>query len=330
MGRRLVILTTHFGTKFSGGSTATCEIFSRLENHFDEVVVLGTQLGEHLFSKLDFRKFGTSSELKRLIREVDSSETIYYGDFYNAVAFAEAQVPFYFTYHDNWPELANTSFSNWLDGFSYIRAYEKIFKSAKHVFTVSQFKQDQISQYSSNTSLVRNGFRQANRSTVPTQTSRRNILMVGNIDQRKYEKALVLFEQWQPKCEVHIYGRSIDHQIAERLRNLPFVDIKGFVTRVPYQEYRMLLHTSLMENLPITFCEAIDAETPVVAFDVGGSNEVVDQDSGLLVSPYDLDQMEKSIEAAYNSYDNFNFDSSKLDGFSWDKAAEQYQRVLFR
>ena len=52
--KRLVILTTHFGTNFSGGSTATCEIFSRLEDEFSEVIVVGTELGEHPFRQLQF------------------------------------------------------------------------------------------------------------------------------------------------------------------------------------------------------------------------------------------------------------------------------------
>ena len=135
MSKRLVILTTHFGTEFSGGSTATCEIFSRLEHHFDQIVVIGTELGEHPFQKLYFEKYGNRKTLYELIKKHQSAGTVNYGDFFNSTAFADRNVPFYFTYHDNWPELAQSSFNHWLQGFKYIPAYKKIFSAASHTFT---------------------------------------------------------------------------------------------------------------------------------------------------------------------------------------------------
>ena len=53
----LVIVTTHFGTNFSGGSTATCEIFSRFQNEFETIYVVGTELGEHPLQKIIFKKY---------------------------------------------------------------------------------------------------------------------------------------------------------------------------------------------------------------------------------------------------------------------------------
>ncbi len=328
MCAKLVILTTHFGTNFSGGSTATCEIFIRLEKHFDDIIIFGTEIGQHSFNSLHFKQYHNSQELRSLISKYNSNKTKFYGDFYNAVAFAAEQVPFYFTYHDNWPELADTSFDHWVDGFKYMRAYEKIFNSAQHVFTVSEFKRKQIAKYTSEVSLVRNGFHKTHELEGGLPTNRQNILMVGNIDDRKYQKALELFNQWNPECKVDIYGRVIDKDLADGLDSFPCVSIKGFVEEVPYHQYRLLLHTSLMENLPITFCEAIYSKTPVVAFDVGGCEEVITSDTGVLIEPYDLEELKKQVIYAYNSYEQFNLKSNILSEFDWERAAIAYQKII--
>ena len=59
MNRRLVILTTHFGNNFSGGSRATCEVVNRLQHTFSEILVLGTELGQHDIRNLKFIETST-------------------------------------------------------------------------------------------------------------------------------------------------------------------------------------------------------------------------------------------------------------------------------
>ncbi|MEM9328298.1 MAG: hypothetical protein AAGA85_21705, partial [Bacteroidota bacterium] len=104
MKRKLVILTTHFGLNFSGGSKATCEVFGLLQSDFDEICVVGTQLGDHPFKSLDFREYRNWLHAVQIIRSLKSPEVLFYGDFFNSFLFILAGVPFHFTYHDNWPE----------------------------------------------------------------------------------------------------------------------------------------------------------------------------------------------------------------------------------
>ena len=56
----------------------------------------------------------------------------------------------------------------------------------------------------------------------------------------------------------------------------------------------LLIHTSLQEGLPRVLPEAMLAKKPVIAFDVNGAREVVNDRSGILVRPRDVDGLVKS------------------------------------
>ena len=61
----------------------------------------------------------------------------------------------------------------------------------------------------------------------------------------------------------------------------------------------LLVHPSLREGLPRTVPQALLSGTPVVAYDVDGTREVVvDGETGRLVDPGDLDQLTKAILTA--------------------------------
>jgi len=326
----LVVLTTHFGTDFSGGSTATCEIFKRLQHRFSRVVVVGTQIGTHEFRDLEFRQYYYHREAKRLLSSLASqSNTLFYGDFYNAVILAKQKIPFYFTYHDNWPELGDLSVSLRIKRLYYWPAYKKIFKSAKHVFAVSHLKQVQIKNYTRNVSLVHNGVAQLPLHGTLRSCVRENVLMVGNIDARKYSKALALFNELpgSPNFHIDIYGHLNDTKIAT---------LKGHVDSVPYHRYRLLLHTSLMENLSIVWCEAIMHGTTILSFDVGAAREVITPERGILVTDYNLKLMSDYLQIqlgkvndSATASDPAQDCSTFLDEFNWERAAGEYERQLF-
>ena len=140
MSKKLVILTTHFGTDFSGGSTATCEVFSRIERNFEQVIVVGSELGQIPFNSIKFLKYDSWRHVLKILRDIDKNGTIFYGDFYNSIFYVWLNIPFYFTYHDNWPELQSTSIKNRFKSIFYTNIYNHIFKNATTVFTVSDFK----------------------------------------------------------------------------------------------------------------------------------------------------------------------------------------------
>ena len=330
MIKTLVILTTHFGTNFSGGSTATCEIFSRLEKNFKEVIVVCNKLGQHSFSSAKFVNYSSWTDAMNIVKSLNSEHTIFYGDFYNAIIFVLLKIPFFFTYHDNWPELRTTSIQNGFRSLYYTNIYKQIFRNASTVFTVSAFKAEFIGKYTKQVRLIRNGFNITKRPAIVKE--RRDIIMVGTVDDRKYRLAIPLFKLLHKGKEnglsIDIYGKIADQSLAKRLSNFPFVQIKGFSKSIPYHHYGVLLHTSLMENLPLVYCEAIYHGLRIVGFDVGGAREIVNSKVGVLIAPYQLETMLESLLKLRSKSAKIEYSGEVPAEYSWDMASQNYLRYM--
>lgn len=328
---QLVIVTTHFGTNFSGGSTATCEVFKQIECQFSQIVVVGTKLGEHAFKNLRFIEYQSVWHLHSILKELRASDNIYYGDFYNAYIFPLVRVPFYFTYHDNWPELGKVSFNLRVKGIAFWAIYRYIFSYAQHVFVVSSHKLNQVKKYANGVSMVHNGI---NAQTSSDQMARKHVLMVGNIDQRKYAKSIELFDTIlsdkdfsRENFRIDIYGHPSDATLVNKLHSYSFVNLCGHVNPVPFSRYSLLLHTSLMENLSMVWCEAVASNTPVLTFKVGGAEEVVSPTRGVLIQPYNLDQMYDALKMMLRVPKMFDGSDIHSD-FSWEKASVAYSKRM--
>jgi glycosyltransferase involved in cell wall biosynthesis len=322
--KHLVIVTTHFGTNFSGGSLATCEIFSRIPEL--KITVIGTQLGQHPFKNLTFHRYRHYGQALKWIVHYKKMKSVFYGDFYNAFLLRLAGVPFYFTYHDNWPGLRVTGLNNWWTSQLYIQTYQYIFRKAIKVISVSDFQTVFIKKATARFEVIRNGF---SRNNYANSGQRKGVLMVGNIDQRKYGLALKLFETL-PKSfmPVDIYGNINDNSLGKRLQIFPFVTLKGFQHEIPFNRYQLLLHTSQMENLPLVFGEALYHRTPVLAFDVGGNREIVFPPFGALIEPYRMDALKHQLQMMIRSKE-IPPEATHLKDYSWDSAALAYQQILF-
>lgn len=328
--KNLVILSTAFGTNFSGGSLATHEIFCRLENRFGKVFVVCNRIGNHSFRNIEFLHYRNFPDAIRILQSLSNQNSIFYGDFYNAIWLAWLNKPFFFTYHDNWPEQSMISLKDKIRSFFYIPAYHAIFRKSRAVFTVSRFKTDYVRKFNPDVHLIRNGYMTYPVTKKKTDTHYKMILMVGNIDHRKYGLAVKLFELFkkQSGLKINIYGNIIDRTVSRKLASYPFVEIKGFRPEIPFPHYDLFLHTASIENLPMSICEAIHHKLPVAAFDTGGISEVVNEHNGVLVRPYDLKSMHSCIKKILDHEIEFDFSSRVLSQFNWDIAAEKYLNVL--
>lgn len=336
---RLVVLTDNFGLNFSGGAIATCRIFEPIQNDFSEVIVIGKQLGEHPFRHLRFLPYENQKEAIQHIRDLEQEgNVVFYGDFYMAVYFALTNVPFYFTYHDNWPEQKAYGWKNYFWSLYYLPLYQLIFRKAAWVFTVSNFKLSFIQQYTTKVSVVRNGINSVltkkHPLTIPVDKPAK-IIMLGNIDDRKFGWALSLFKLIKKKRDklnfsIDIYGTEQDKSLARRLAAFEFVQLKGFHSDIRFDDYHLSLCTSKIENLSIAVCEALLNYTPVISFDVGGLHEVIrHEQNGCLIKAGDINAFYETLKKVLDGKINFRFDQSHLEDFDWEVAAAAYRKLMF-
>ena len=92
---------------------------------------------------------------------------------------------------------------------------------------------------------------------------------------------------------------TINH---EQLTN--FVHLPGFVPNAAkyLPAFDIFVLPSRKEGLPYTLLEAQNAQTPIIATDVGAVNTIVsDKKTGLLAPPEDVDKLAQAIEYAYNN-----------------------------
>lgn len=327
---RLIVLSENFGLNFSGGCIATAKFLETLESAFEEVIILTQKIGIHQLNNAQFITYNNFVEIPSLLKKYKLPNTIGYGDFYIAEYFIEAKIPFYFTYHDNFPEVANYDLFN--DSFVQERMmeYQNIFKNAVHIFSVSKTKVPFIKEYTNQVSLVRNGIYQKVEKfkvKVPLKKEKVKILMAGNIDKRKYEKAIGLFTclnaLFNFNFQIDIYGLLNDNHIAKKIASFPFVQLMGYAKYIPFKNYHLYLNTSLAENLSIAVVDAIANYTPVITFDVGGLKEVVNRNNGHIINAFDIELMANQLINLNYKYFAAHFDIGSIKDFDWVKNANK-------
>jgi len=332
---RLVVLSGNFGLNFSGGCIATVKFLETLQNAFEEVIILTQKIGTHQLNKVQFITYNQLDEIPELLVQYNSSDTIGYGDFYIAEYFVEVNIPFYFTYHDNFPEIAEHHLFDPIFARERMACYQKIFKNAAHVFSVSKAKMPYINFSTEKVSLIRNGAFQPiekKQVLVPLKDESLKILMAGNVDARKYQKAIELFnllkEEKSLNIQIDIYGLLNDKSLAEKIAAFTFVQLKGYAPSIPFKKYHLYLNTSLAENLSIAVVDAIANLTPVITFDVGGLKEVLNSNNGFAIPAFQVETMKaKLLNINYQHFAG-NFDTTTIKHFDWKKGAEQMLEIM--
>ena len=338
MKKSLVILTDRLGLNFSGGSIATCKIFEQIQHEFQEIIVISRQVGRHNFLHLRHLRYRQIFEALKHLRSLRKhSSIIYYGDFYMAYYFILAGVPFYFTYHDNWPAQKKLNRASYFKSFFYIPVYQWIFKKAAALINVSYFTYTHNAAINKNSFLIRNGINTVihkthHKAIVPGQLVK--IIMLGNIDERKFGLADLLFKALQTfkkalPIEIHVYGNPQSAGIVKKISRYEFVKLMGFSDHIDFFPYDLFLSVSQMENLSIAVCEALANHTPVVAFNVGGLNEVVKNGkNGFLIKKFDIYEMATTLNEIVQGLIPFQFEKDNFLEYSWKTAAKKYQKIL--
>ena len=332
--KTLLIVAENFGLNFSGGSRATAMVTEYFEEIFNQIKVICLKEGKHNLKNIQIISYSNFEDLGALIQMHSDENTIALGDFYIAHPLAESEIPYFFVYHDNWPEMKEFSALSEIENNKIIDTYGKIFSNATQVFSVTEYKLNFIHQYTKKASLLRNGLSQkvSKKKQKPFKEGNLRILMAGNIDQRKYAKAVELFkiieEINSEGIRVDIFGNVNDLRIEKKLKAFNFVHCKGFIDELRYNEYDLYLNTSLIENLSLAVVDAIANKTPVISFEVGGIREIINETNGRIISPFDTKKMAEVLVELVSDFPRFKFDAAALSDFDWEKSAHKMMKQM--
>ena len=154
----LVVICEKFGISYSGGSLATCKLIEHMIDSFNRITILCEQHDGALSDRVNIVPITHEQEVLDYLNAV-TQPTVLYGDFHKCHYIADYGLPFYFSYHDNWPDMLK-HVENREEGRHIIDRYRHIFKHANMIFTVSEYKRAFIEESTDQLQLIRNGITQ--------------------------------------------------------------------------------------------------------------------------------------------------------------------------
>ena len=136
------------------------------------------------------------------------------------------------------------------------------------------------------------------------------MLFVGRLSEEKGGETILQLAKMLPDITFKIVGSGPEHkklhQKAKDYRNVEFLGFKmGDALLTLYQgAVAVLVPSRVEENFPLTILEAMAAGKPVIASDVGGIPEIVeDRANGILVKPLDLHGWTEAVMRIYHDSD---------------------------
>jgi glycosyltransferase involved in cell wall biosynthesis len=144
----------------------------------------------------------------------------------------------------------------------------------------------------------------------PKYIHRGYFLFVGRLSEEKGVETVVRLARVLPDINFKIVGRGPQmewlHRLAHGLENIEFLGFRtGDELKQLYRDATaVLLPSRVHENFPLTSLEAMSAGKPLIASNVGGIPEIVeDRVNGFLVAPMDLPTWTESVLRLYHDDD---------------------------
>lgn len=136
------------------------------------------------------------------------------------------------------------------------------------------------------------------------------VLWAGRLDRQKRPDILIRIAEFCKDLPFvfHVYGSPLldDHFCQEqfdKMENVIYYGGYDGLSSLPVHEYHLLLYTSQWDGLPNVLLEAIAMGLPVIASNVGGISELIDDGkTGFLIEPYE--DAEKYVKCLQKVYDD--------------------------
>lgn len=330
----LIVITKKYGF-YTGATVATQHYVDNWSKYFDRIYVF-TLENESINEYKNITVIECGNE-KKLLKDVlklkkSTNEVVGYSDDHLGYLFEAVGIPYIHTYHGNWPDARYVSSDMFFKSFYFIHYYKKTISSAAVTVDVSYYMHQKFTKkYAKHSVVIRNGTNQISSIKCSNKINPR-ILMIGNIDKRKYKIAKKIFKliknsELIKSFTIDIYGEVYDKKLSNELNSYDFVNIKGKVSKIDISDYNILLSLSAMENLPISIVEAAQAKIPIISTNVGGVSEVVhDSLNGYILDSNNYNEIIKLIDKA-TKMDVLN-DMALSEEFNWEKSSLKYIKVF--
>lgn len=214
-------------------------------------------------------------------------------------------------YHGNWPQLIFLDFKHFIKGLYLFPLYLLGMLNTDCTIFVNPYYQNLFKIITNQSiTLLNPVIRKQNfENYIKNNNSRKKLLLVGNIDSRKY-KGFVQFLEWERKkgaleiIHYTIFGKVVDQTIAHKLLKFG-VEIAGYKTPIPYQDFDYQINFSEVENMPLSMFESLVEGVPCI-FPKTKYYESLSDISGLYLYA-DFDMCYKQIQSKHVGNINANF-----------------------
>ncbi len=214
-------------------------------------------------------------------------------------------------------------------------------RSADRVTAISSVLIERARRYGKNATLIPNGIRYAELSSVSAQRVPKRVLFVGRLEKMKGVDTLAMAMEEVPEATLRIVGDGSEREFLElfAIGGCRLGDRVTFVGAVPHdqvaQEYaaaEIFCGLSSSEAFGNVFLEAQAAGCAVVATNVGGIPDIVKNNvTGLLVSPNKPHDAAQAINQLLNNVALrerlSNAGREHAAAYDWDLIAQKYSDV---
>lgn len=202
-----------------------------------------------------------------------------------------------------------------------VRVYEfiedLILKRADQVIAVSKPMQENLQKQNISSTLIENFLTISHAPAKELPVSPLKLIFIGRLSPEKgcsyLVEALNLLDK--KDFSLTIVGDGVQRAELEQIANNENTSFLGFRKDIPelLSLHHVLIMPSLREGLPLTLIEATCNKLPVIASNVGGiPNLVENQKNGILITPESSEELSRAINEMKNNFLRFKQEAQRL------------------
>lgn len=214
---------------------------------------------------------------------------------------------------------------------------------AQGVFSVSKALKNQLVALgvdANKVHVIYNGIDKQKFFPSETEAKSNELLYIGNLKREKgigeLIKAFIKLKLSQSELTLTVAGSgAMQSEVCNLLEQAKLTDSVKFLGSVPHSQIpdlirhaKILVLPSYAEGVPNVILESMSCGTPVVATSVGGVPEVVNEDTGVLVAPKNVEALVIGLQHALSKKWSSEKIVKQAEYFSWTSNAEQVHSHL--